>query len=139
MKKIFIILILSIIIVGCNSPERKANKLVDVYLKENLKDPSSYEFIKKGNLELYTPMTMAVEQENKKINSGEASADTINEFLDHIKSYYIKNGTNPYDTLAWKLSIKYRAKNSFGGYDISQIQYYFNKDVTKIIKTENIN
>lgn len=137
MKKAFIIIALSIVMISCNSPENQANSLMDVYFKENLKDPSSYECIKKGSLCLYTPMAMAIEQENIRVINGEASTDTINDFLEHIKSYFIKNNTNPYDTLAWKISIKYRAKNSYGGYDINDCVFYFDKGITKIIDIKN--
>ncbi|MFA6662403.1 MAG: hypothetical protein WCS56_05165 [Bacilli bacterium] len=137
MRKI-ILFCLIFLLVGCSdSPKSKADKLIDTYLKENLKDPSSYECIKKGNLGLYTPMTIAIEKESEKISKGEAISDTMDVFLDHVKKYFIKNGTNPYDTLAWELSIKYRAKNTYGGYEISNCIFYFDKGISHIINVEN--
>ena len=32
-------------------------------------------------------------------------------------------GINPYDTLAWEISHRYRAKNSYGGYAITTVSY----------------
>ena len=57
--------------------------------------------------------------------------------MEHVKSYFIKNKTNPYDTLAWEISIKYRAKNSYGGYDLNDCLFYFDKKITKIIDIKN--
>lgn len=136
MRKIFL-LIAIIFLVGCNSPKHKADKLVETYLKENLKDPSSYECINKGNLAVYTPMIVAVEEETERTIKGEASSDTMDVFLDHVRKYFKQSGINPYDTLAWELPIKYRAKNSFGGFDVNDCVFYFDKNITKIINVKS--
>ena len=34
-------------------------------------------------------------------------------------------GINPYDTLAWEISHRYRAKNSYGGYAITKLHLSF--------------
>jgi hypothetical protein len=138
-KSLLLLLSICIIFYGCNNPHNKAENLIKKYLKENLKDPDSYDCFSKGDLKIYTPMAMALQHENERIHKGIASADTLNSFVNHIYEYFKDNGTNPYDTLAWELSLKYRAKNSYGGYVIEHVLYYFNKDITKIIDVKRQN
>ncbi|MFR1548764.1 MAG: hypothetical protein ACLSVV_04935 [Bacteroides xylanisolvens] len=38
--------------------------------------------------------------------------------------------------LAWEISHRYRAKNSYGGYAITNCTYHFNKDISDIISVE---
>ena len=140
MKRILMMLCLIIVLTGCssNSIDDKADKLINNYFQEHLKDPSSYECIERGNLGKYTPMTMALEKFNKKVENGEASIDTLDSFLSNIKTYFESSGTDPYEILAWELRVKYRAKNSFGGYTINSSTFYFDEEITTItnIKSE---
>ncbi|MCD8030051.1 MAG: hypothetical protein LUF85_04280 [Bacteroides sp.] len=53
MKKLLVILFISLILAGC-SDEKKAQRLIKQYLKENLNDPSSYQPVSFGELEVYS-------------------------------------------------------------------------------------
>lgn len=58
------------LITGCNSdtPQRKAEKLINRYLENNLKDPDSYECMDMGKIGIVTPMSKALVETVKKSN-----------------------------------------------------------------------
>ena len=72
----------------------------------------------------------------KRATDGEFPTDSINSKLEQIKAMFENKGINPYDTLAWEISHRYRAKNSYGGYAITNCTYHFNKDISDIISVE---
>ncbi|MCD8030050.1 MAG: hypothetical protein LUF85_04275 [Bacteroides sp.] len=54
MKKLLVVLFVSLILAGC-SDEKKAQRLIKQYLKENLNDPSSYKPVSFGELDRHLP------------------------------------------------------------------------------------
>lgn len=133
-----LMLCLIALITGCNgnNPQCKAEKLINKHLENNLKDPDSYECIDMGKIGIVTPMSKALVETVKRATDGEFPTDSINSKLEQIKAMFESNGINPYDTLAWEISHRYRAKNSYGGYAITNCTYYFNKDISDIINVE---
>lgn len=136
--KTLLMLCLIALITGCNSdtPQRKAEKLINRYLENNLKDPDSYECMDMGKIGIVTPMSKALVETVKRATDGEFPIDSINSKLEQIKAMFENKGINPYDTLAWEISHRYRAKNSYGGYAITNCTYHFNKDISDIISVE---
>ena len=63
MKKIALICIV-VVFAACGSPEKTAQKLVKDYLKENLKDPSSYLPAEFGHLDSLLKTVSGVRKEN---------------------------------------------------------------------------
>lgn len=49
MKRHYLILCLAVLVVGCNNPQKKAEKTIHNYLQNNLQDPSSYEPVSFSN------------------------------------------------------------------------------------------
>ncbi len=90
-----------------------------------------------GKPGIITPMSMAYIETIRRAKNGEFPIDSVNSKMNQIKEYFLNHGTNPYDTLGWEVSHKYRAKNSFGGMEICNVRYTFDKDMTKIIKMED--
>lgn len=133
-----LMLCLIALITGCNgdNPQCKAEKLINRYLENNLKDPDSYECIDIGKIGIVTPMSKALVETVKRATDGEFPTDSINSKLEQIKAMFESNDINPYDTLAWEISHRYRAKNSYGGYAITNCTYHFNKDISDIISVE---
>ena len=82
------------------------------------------------------PMSKALVETVKRATDGEFPTDSINSKLEQIKAMFENKGINPYDTLAWEISHRYRAKNSYGGYAITNCTYHFNKDISDIISVE---
>lgn len=138
LMRTLLMLCLIALITGCNgnNPQCKAEKLINRYLENNLKDPDSYECIDMGKIGIVTPMSKALAETVKRATDGEFPTDSINSKLEQIKAMFESNGINPYDTLAWEISHRYRAKNSYGGYAITNCTYYFNKDISDIINVE---
>ena len=89
-----------------------------------------------GKIGIVTPMSKALVETVKRATDGEFPTDSINSKLEQIKAMFENKGINPYDTLAWEISHRYRAKNSYGGYAITNCTYHFNKDISDIISVE---
>lgn len=138
LMRTLLMLCLIALITGCNgdNPQCKAEKLINRYLENNLKDPDSYECIDMGKIGIVTPMSKALVETVKRATDGEFPTDSINSKLEQIKAMFESNDINPYDTLAWEISHRYRAKNSYGGYAITNCTYHFNKDISDIISVE---
>ncbi len=129
MKYKYCLLIVCVLLAGC---QKSYEKTIDEYLNKNLKDPSSYKCIELGKPEIITPMSIAFTEATKRAKAGEFPFDSINSKLEQAKSYFKLQRTNPSDTLGWEVSHRYRAKNSYGAYEIQNVIYIFNKDMTKI-------
>ena len=106
-------------------------------MDQYLKDPGSYEFIEMESPKIITPMSMAISKMSGMVRNGELSLDSVNIKLEQIKEMFESNGTNPYDTLGWTVKHSYRAKNSYGAYEISNITFTLDKNMKEIINVEH--
>lgn len=129
MRKILFVLCLIALITGCKPSYEKA---IDNYLNEHLKDPKSYKCIEMGKPGIITPMSKAFVETVKRAKAGDFPMDSINSKLKQIKLMFESKGINPYDTLGWEISHKYRAKNSYGAYEIEEVSYIFDKKLHNI-------
>ncbi len=130
MRKPYIIFLLTIFAIGCKP---NYEKVIDKHLSDNLKDPSSYECIELGKPGIITPMSIAFVECVRRANEGEFPQDSVVSKLEQIKIMFEQSGTNPYDTLGWEVEHKYRAKNSYGAYEIEEVKYIFDKELKEII------
>ena len=126
-----------IVLFLCISCQEKHEKVINEYLDQHLKDPGSYECVELGTPKLVTPMSIAFVEITKRASLGEFPMDSVNSKLDQAKAMFEKNGTNPYDTLGWSVEHTYRAKNSYGAYELSKVVYTLNKDQSEIIKIQS--
>lgn len=129
MRKVLVMILALLALTGC---KEKHERLIDEYLEAHLKDPASYQNIEIGKPDLITPMSMAIAECLERKKAGLFSLDTINVFLDHWKHTLESAGINPYDTLGWEVSHRYRAKNSFGAIDLYDVVYVFDKSMNRI-------
>lgn len=134
MKKIFLLLMVSLFW-GCQN-KQPYEIAVDQYLADHLKDPASYENVELGTPKIITPMSKALAETTKRMTDGEFPSDSISSKLEAIKDFFISQGTNPYDTLAWEVNHKYRAKNSFGAYELENVTYIFDRSLDRIIDVQ---
>ena len=134
-KRLSWILVAAMVLVGCDTRE-PYQRIIEEYLKQHLKDPSSYECVEFGSPKIITPMSRALVETTRRSLAGEFPADSISSKLDQIKAYFISQGTEPYDTLGWEVHHKYRAKNSYGALDLEEVVYILDKSQSKIIDTE---
>lgn len=132
---------------ACGSPEKTAQKLVKDYLKENLKDPSSYEPIEFGSLDtLYTSVAAdtdyiklakeATEYLQKAVYDDYGSGWGIIGMKLKEKADSIERNFVP-AFKGWKMVHKYRAKNGFGALDLSTDIFCFNKELSKVTDVED--
>ena len=126
-KVLYLLAILAL--TGC---KEKYERVIDRYLEDHLKDPSSYQNVEIGKPGIITPMSKAFVETVSRAKAGEFPMDSVNAKLAQIKAYYISQGINPYDTLGWSVSHRYRAKNSFGATDLYDVVYVFDKDMNRI-------
>ena len=125
-------LCLAALITGCKP---SYEKVIDNYLNEHLKDPDSYECIELGKPGIITPMSIAMVEAVNRAKAGEFPMDSVASKMTQIKTMFEQKGTNPYDTLGWSVEHKYRAKNSYGGYEIESVTYIFDKHLKEITET----
>lgn len=129
----------SILLTGCNSPQNRAEKLVKEYLKENLKDPDSYRNIKMGHVEKLTVIGLEQLALRDKIKAGLISAAEALDSMGIYRNLMVNHKINPDSIIAYYVDHKYRAKNSYGGYDISDVKYFFDVKITRIIDIKDAN
>ncbi len=99
MKKKYFLVTIALVLVGCSTPERRAQGLIKAHLKENLHDFGSYESIKFGELDsVYTTVldnseyTMAMYLYDAFEESRKESLAKVNKYLDYVSFY----GDNEY-------------------------------------------
>lgn len=152
------------IMASCSqSNEDKAKTLINEYMKENLKDPSSYEPVSFSQLDsLFFPyidtdegsklfklggMSGEYYKKASEFRHAEIYAKTraeVDMLNDSIKYYeqkskefeeIFKENSKNYEGefIGWKLNHEYRAKNGFGALDLDRKDFYFDKELTKIV------
>lgn len=114
------------------TPQQQAEALIEEYMQNNLKDPASYECIHMGNLGNVTPMSTALELIEKGCKEHGYPKDSINPMLKRFRLMQEQQGKDPYELLGYTLTLKYRAKNSFGGFEIQESEFIFNKELSSI-------
>ena len=114
------------------TPQQQAEALIEEYMQSHLKDPASYECIHMGNLGNVTPMSTALELIEKGCKEHGYPNDSINPMLARFRAMREQEGKDPYELLGYTLTLKYRAKNSFGGNEIQENEFIFNKELTAI-------
>ena len=103
--KNYLLVTIALVLMGCSTPERRAQSLIKAHLKENLHDWGSYESIKFGELDsVYTTVldnseyTMAMCLYDAFEESRKESLAKVNKYLDHISLYgnneYVKDDLN---------------------------------------------
>ena len=130
-KVLYLLAILAL--TGC---KEKYERVIDRYLEDHLKDPSSYQNVEIGKPGIITPISKAFVETVSRAKAGEFPMDSVNAKLAQIKAYYISQGINPYDTLGWSVSHRYRAKNSFGATELVEVEYTFDKNLERITETK---
>lgn len=141
MKKcITVFLIASAFLCSCSqSPQKKAEKVINKYLQENLNDYKSYECVEMGKIEPVTIRDFFVLGLMKKCKEEhDSNMDWLNERLgkldEHLKSENLKSDSLIY----YKIKHKYRAKNAMGGYVLGKYRYTLNKELNEITEIEKL-
>ena len=71
----------------------------------------------------------------KKIENWKALWLEFKHYQDII--YTSKNSFQP-EFIGWKMTHKFRAKNRMGGNELNEIEFQFDKDITKVVKTRKV-
>lgn len=83
-KVLYLLAILAL--TGC---KEKYERVIDRYLEDHLKDPSSYQNVEIGKPGIITPMSKAFVETVSRAKAGEFPMDSVNAKLAQIKAYYI--------------------------------------------------
>lgn len=141
MKKcITVFLIASALLCSCSqSPQKRAEKIIDKYLQENLNDYKSYQCVEIGKIEPVTIRDFFVLGLMKKCKEEhDSNMDWLNERLskldEHLKTENLKSDS----LICYKIKHKYRAKNAMGGYVLGKYRYTLNKELTEITEVEEV-
>lgn len=149
------------------NPQKQAESLVKKQLETSLHDMNSYESVEFGtldsafskveDLEEYKEVVFWEEKYSRKCTSALNNAETYEELgLYDTQSSYIQEAETLLDSLkkyekrhqeldslfvpkfiGWKLEHTFRANNPEGHKVISHRVYYFDKDLTKIVRDED--
>lgn len=161
MKKLLFILCIIGLFSCKETQEEKAQSLVENYLKENLKDPSSYESVSFGVIDS-TFTNVEDEPEFKRLDIAKGLLDKVDEaqlkvkmsytyslnermkFQDEADMYldsakiikaevdsFVENYKPSFN--GYLIKHKYRAKNGFGALDLTEQIFLIDKDQSKII------
>lgn len=139
-KGIAILLVASALFGSCSqSPQKKAEKVIDKYLQNNLNDYKSYQCVEIGKLKPVTVRDFFVIGLMKKCKDEHGSdMDWLNERLikldEHLKSENLKSDS----LISYRIDHKYRAKNAMGGYILGKYRYTLNKELTNITEVEEL-
>jgi len=152
MKKIILLIFSLSLIISCTtSKEDKAKTLIEQQLKTTMKDWSSYEFVEMTKLDS-TKTHYGITEEYEKLNKEksdlemkqlEYSAKSMYDSIPDIESRLSaikeqmeegkKNFKREFD--GWYTDYTFRGNNSLGAKIISKKRYRFDKDVTTILGT----
>jgi hypothetical protein len=158
MKNLFFIIVVFTTI-GCSvTPEKKAQKIIKEYLKENLDNWNSYESVSFGKLdslfskitddEKYVKITSDILQwsqdynyvdnymngkvayyDKQEFHKGLRAADSIKKYLPIHDS--LENNFRP-KHIGWKMPHSYRSTNPIGAIIIHKDTFYFDFGINKI-------
>ncbi len=160
MKKIFLLLFVSILLLGCSSPEKRAHKLIQAELKKTMNDFESYEPIEFSKIDTaflayqYTKEYLSKYDSAEKIR--ELSSQIIGDrsidpeirlrMYDSIRGDYelkmkiLKWSENmPSDIQeGWSIKHSYRQNNEQGAKVLSESVFYFTIGLDTIYKIEHV-
>lgn len=146
MKKL-ILICLAFAFVACGSPEKTAQKLITGYLKENLKDPDSYQPAEFGKLDsAYTSFDDQAKVFSARFDAAKAESKlrisqkdlpamqaSIANMKQLMEEWEKAEGDFKPEFAGWKMQHKYRAKNGYGATDISVDTFCFDEGMTKVV------
>lgn len=158
MKKVLFVSIAALLVCGCSTPEKSAQKLIKDYLAANLNDAKSYEGVEFGTLDSVfttlkdTPYYRYKSKFDYFINEAQFATNMlgITYSKKESKEYEEKFNTSiseaeKYSQMAdsvadafvpefkgWQMTHKYRAKNGVGALNISTAMVQFDKDLTTV-------
>ena len=151
--------VVALAVVGCSSPEKKAQKLIKEHLKQTLNDPKNYEPINFEGLD----STFTTIRENSDYSTAYAAftvyashtqdKSRYEDFDEHKLKHVVDTEfwQSEIDSLAkyveilkemekefipefkgWSMKHKFRAKNAMNATILNKYIFYFDKDITKI-------
>ena len=160
MKKITLIALVVSFLACANSPEKKAEKLIKTFMKENMHNPESYEIVGFGKVDSAfsdykrNPQYIAQKKECNKLISEveelqkaekfafttESKYKSLKETAEAAKKAYEANQElvkflNEYEEefIGWSVIHQYRATNKGGQKGLTVSKFIFNPDITEII------
>lgn len=151
MKKLLLFSVCMAILCSCNSNQKKAERLVKQYMKENIDDYKSYEPIKFSELEPILVKEQAEKVLKVAIDHKKSREDYIatthyldstqlKEQLAYIASIdadidslkRVCDAASVDDIYGWCFEHSYRSANKIGAMEKKTEIFYFNRDITEI-------
>ncbi len=166
---ILLILAISLGLFSCSQSkikENKAKKLALKELKTQMNDWQSYESVSWGKLDTmcnqpplsnkfffsylkkdfsYKFDSLALADSLKKIPQTDKRYNIINDSINHIKMLLSKNDKSGWSYLyknylvGYRIEHTFRGNNGYGGKVINKVEFFFDKDLTKVIKIDDPN
>lgn len=121
---------------GCKqTPQDKAEAIIEAYLQENLNDPASYESVSMGKLERVSTEEYAWRACQREAAAHGLPADTVFGMMKQFNEMHAGENIKG-DTLFWELQHTYRAKNAYGAVMKHTYVFKFDKHLENIVATD---
>lgn len=148
MKKLLLFSVCMAILCSCSSNQKKAERLVKQYMKENLDDYKSYEPIKFSELEpilikeqVEKVLKVAIDHKKSRedyiyyldstqLKEQLAYIASIDADIDSLKR--VCDSASVDDIYGWCFEHSYRSANKIGAMEKKTETFYFNRDITEI-------
>ena len=135
-KSILTIAALSFLIISCSSPEKKAKKLIEGHLSKNMNDFKSYEPVEFSKLD---SSFSTYERRTMDLDIDTVVTDDLNSAYEKEDKFNAQEDINEKNFkpvfIGWRMNHQFRGKNAFGAMVLSDYNFQFDKDLTKIIES----
>ncbi len=129
------ILIIGLMLCLCSCQEQH-EKAIEDYIQKNFNDPQSYECVEIGKVQEETVILYAMEQVRARGKAEGWTADSIFNKTMELRPFLEEQGEDPDKVLFRYVDHTYRANNALGAKMLHNERWYFNEDLTSVVRIE---
>lgn len=168
MKTFIPLFIVATLLFSCSSPEKKAQRAIKEDLRLTLHDFKSYEPVQYGKLEIANSSWDDLPEVKSYLDSADDALAKTKEYSEKADIYNFDYSSSEYmeynkmssdylnrahyymgktdsiklhfipQVIGWKMTHSFRAKNLGGNFKLGQYEFYFDKGITKVIKSVDL-
>lgn len=129
------ILIIGLMLCLCSCQEQH-EKAIEDYIQKNFNDPQSYECVEIGKVQEETVILYAMDQVRARGKAEGWTADSIFNKTMELRPFLEEQGEDPDKVLFRYVDHTYRANNALGAKMLHNERWYFNEDLTSVVRIE---
>lgn len=127
--------IIGLLLCLCSCQEQH-EKAIEDYIQKNFNDPQSYECVEIGKVQEETVILYAMEQVRARGKAEGWTADSIFNKTMELRPFLEEQGEDPDKVLFRYVDHTYRANNALGAKMLHNERWYFNEDLTSVVRIE---